>query len=68
MNITAGSAEHKAFVSEFYKGNHGNYSQTDLDRLDNKLMAAKLGNFPFYAAAAQQCNKVRCLAPFWTHM
>ena len=66
MNITAGSAEHKALVSEYYKGNDGNYSQTVLDSLDNKLAGARLlANFyaasrlKFYAAAAQQCKKVR---------
>ena len=72
MNITAGSAEHKALVSEFYKGNDGNFSQTDINSLDTILTAAKVlnfipglfhanDNFTLYAAAAQQCDKVRCL-------
>ena len=62
VDIAAGSAEHKAFVSEYYKGNDGNISQTNLTGVDSKLTAAKLlGNYSFYAAAAQQCDKVRCL-------
>ena len=47
-------------MSEYYKGNDGNYSQADLTSLDSKLTAAKLlENFTFYATAAQQCDKVR---------
>ena len=57
VNITAG--EHKAFVSEYYRGNNGDINQTDLADVDNKLTSAELlDNFSFYAAAAQECDKV----------
>ena len=59
VNITAGAAEHKAFVSEYYRGNGGDINQTDLVNVDNKLTSAELlDNFSFYAAAAQECDKV----------